>query len=148
MKIYHGSINIIEKPIYVYGKPNNDYGLGFYCTETLELAKEWSVDYELDGYANCYELDLTDLKILNLNKKPYGVLLWLALLTKTVSLTNLKRIRINCGLSQKELATITSIPLRTVQQYEQKQNNINKAQANYILSLAQALNCSPKELLE
>ncbi len=80
MKIYHGSINIIEKPIYGYGKAHNDYGLGFYCTESIDLAKEWAVDYELDGYANCYELDLNNLKVLNLNKKPFGVLHWLTLL--------------------------------------------------------------------
>lgn len=62
--------------------------------------------------------------------------------------TNLKRLRKNRGLSQKELADITSIPVRTIQQYEQRQKNINKAQANYIFLLAQALSCSPKDLLE
>ena len=80
MKIYHGSINNINKPIYGYGNPYNDYGLGFYCTEEKEKAKEWAVDYELDGYANCYELDLKNLKVLNLNKKPYTTLHWLTLL--------------------------------------------------------------------
>ncbi len=62
--------------------------------------------------------------------------------------TNLKRIRMDRGLSQKELATLTSIPLRTIQQYEQRQKNINKAQANYVISLAQALNCSVRDILE
>lgn len=62
--------------------------------------------------------------------------------------TNLKRLRKNRGFSQKELADITSIPVRTIQQYEQRQKNINKAQANYIFLLAQALSCSPKDLLE
>ena len=80
MRIYHGSINIIEKPIYGYGKVYNDYGLGFYCTESIALAKEWAVEYELDGFANCYELDLKNLRVLNLNEKPFGVLHWLALL--------------------------------------------------------------------
>ena len=62
--------------------------------------------------------------------------------------TNLKRLRKYCGLSQKDLSIITSIPLRTIQQYEQRQKNINKAQATYIFALAQALNCSPKDILE
>lgn len=62
--------------------------------------------------------------------------------------TNLKRLRRNRGISQKELSILTDIPIRTIQQYEQAQKNINKAQANYIFLLAQALNCSPKELLE
>ena len=80
MKIYHGSLTIIKKPIYGYGNPYNDYGLGFYCTEEKDKAKEWAVDYELDGYANCYELDITGLKILNLEEKPLTLLHWLALL--------------------------------------------------------------------
>ncbi len=41
--IYHGSKNRIEKPVYGYGKQYNDYGKGFYCTENIEMAKEWSV---------------------------------------------------------------------------------------------------------
>ena len=47
-----------------------------------------------------------------------------------------------------KLALLTSIPLRTIQQYEQRQKNINKAQANYVISLAQALNCSVRDILE
>ena len=82
MKIYHGSLVIIKKPIFGYGNPHNDYGLGFYCTESSDLAKEWSVDYELDGYANSYELNLDGLKVLNLNKKPYNALHWLTLLVQ------------------------------------------------------------------
>ena len=80
--IYHGSINIIKEPIYGYGKKYNDYGLGFYCTENIELAKEWAVNKEKDGYANIYELDISDLKILNLNDKKYNILHWLTLLIK------------------------------------------------------------------
>ena len=80
MKIYHGSLAIIKKPIFGYGNAHNDYGLGFYCTESKDLAKEWSVDAELDGYANCYELNLEGLKVLNLNEKPFTILHWLALL--------------------------------------------------------------------
>ena len=82
MKIYHGSLIIIKKPVFGYGNPHNDYGLGFYCTDSNELAKEWSVDYELDGYANCYDLNLDGLKVLNLNEKPYTALHWLTLLVQ------------------------------------------------------------------
>ena len=76
--IYHGSKNIIEKPIYGYGKIYNDYGLGFYCTFELDLAKEWAVDVDSGGYANKYEIEIDDLKILNLNE--YTPLHWLAIL--------------------------------------------------------------------
>ena len=40
MKIFHGSKKIIEKPQFGVGKIHNDYGRGFYCTESLEIAKE------------------------------------------------------------------------------------------------------------
>ena len=81
-QIYHGSPSKIEKPIYGYGKPYNDYGLGFYCTEDLDLAKEWGVSKDRDGYANCYEIDCDGLKILVLNSKEYCILHWLALLLR------------------------------------------------------------------
>ena len=77
--IYHGSVSIIEKPQHGLGKPNNDYGLGFYCTESLELAKEWAVDENRNGYANKYLLDLSDLKMLDLTKTG-NVLHWITVL--------------------------------------------------------------------
>ena len=43
LTVYHGSPVIIEKPQFGVGNPNNDYGLGFYCTETLALAKEFDL---------------------------------------------------------------------------------------------------------
>ena len=49
-KLYHGSCDIIEKPKYGYGKRYNDYGLGFYCTDSLEMAKEWGVALEAKEY--------------------------------------------------------------------------------------------------
>ena len=80
MIIYHGSENIVEKPQYGYGRTNNDYGRGFYCTKELELAKEWACGDNRDGWANRYELDDSSLKVLNLNEEPYNILNWLALL--------------------------------------------------------------------
>lgn len=80
--IYHGSEKIIEKPIFGFGKRYNDYGLGFYCTDNLELAKEWSVDFDRNGYANRYEIETDDLHILNLNSENYCILHWLTLLLK------------------------------------------------------------------
>ena len=81
-KIYHGSSNIIEKPIFGYGKSYNDYGLGFYCTDSLEMAKEWGVGKDNDGYANCYEIECDGLKILELNGDGYCILHWLTVLLK------------------------------------------------------------------
>lgn len=62
--------------------------------------------------------------------------------------TNLKRKRLAVGLSQSQLAYLTGIPLRTIQQYEQGQKSINKARAEYVISLARALYCEPQLLLE
>lgn len=79
-RLYHGSSKIIEKPLYGYGKPYNDYGLGFYCTDSLEMAKEWGVGMNQNGYANCYEVDCESLRILDLNAPEYCILHWLAVL--------------------------------------------------------------------
>jgi len=82
MIVYHGSDHIIEIPVYNGSKRTNDYGFGFYTTESPELAKEWACANNTDGYANCYELELHSLRILNLNSKEYNVLNWLAILTR------------------------------------------------------------------
>lgn len=51
MILYHGSKDIIEKPIYGQGKKYNDYGLGFYCIDNIELAKEWGTSFERSGFS-------------------------------------------------------------------------------------------------
>lgn len=79
-RIYHGSENIIKIPIYGFGKLKNDYGLGFYCTDSLEMAKEWGVSAQKNGYANIYDFETKGLKTLNLNDDKYCILHWLAIL--------------------------------------------------------------------
>lgn len=79
-QLFHGSPSIIEKPHFGYGKVYNDYGLGFYCTDSLEMAKEWGVAQNRNGYANRYELDCEGLKILDLNGPSFNILHWLAVL--------------------------------------------------------------------
>ena len=80
--IYHGSKQIIEAPVFGEGRKNNDFGLGFYCTESKELAKEWAVSSLHDGFANCYKLDTENLNILNLNSSDYSILNWIAVLVE------------------------------------------------------------------
>ena len=83
MIIYHGSKDIIEKPEFGKGNKKNDYGLGFYCTENVELAKEWACsNNETNGYANQYEIDLSAYKVLDLREEKYSILNWMALLLK------------------------------------------------------------------
>lgn len=78
--LYHGSSEIIKEPVYGKGKTYNDYGKGFYCTEYLELAKEWACTEGIDGYVNRYELETDGLQILRLSDDSYTILHWLALL--------------------------------------------------------------------
>ena len=61
---------------------------------------------------------------------------------------NLKTRRLAAGLSQSELAITSGVPLRTIQQYEQKQKDINAAKAQSVISLAKALDCSAEDLME
>lgn len=80
ISIFHGSSGIIEHPVFGAGKPYNDYGRGFYCTESIEFAKEWAVAEGTDGYANHYLLNTDALEILDLSDQGYSVLNWLAIL--------------------------------------------------------------------
>ena len=298
--IYHGSDHIIEKPKFGYGKPYNDYGIGFYCTQNPNMAKEWGVGIDHNGYANRYKIECDGLTILDLNAPGYTMLHWLTILLENrefdtsaplaaeakeypvsythltlptnylvndlhypletawqwfvtselsarfeqgdcsvlvglsgvelaravleqagevvsmqkpsyaydrspeywtgwalayyqwltslrfaeieqaVSITkvrllytpyhemdvrqfadkmnelyraakpetNLKAMRTLAGLSQSELAVQADVPVRTIQQYEQRQKDINKAQAETLLRLARALNCNVEDLME
>lgn len=80
MILYHGSDHIIEVPVFNGSKRTNDYGYGFYTTESEDLAKEWACSENQDGFANCYEADLDGLSILDLNSSEYCILNWLAIL--------------------------------------------------------------------
>lgn len=80
--IYHGSEKIVEEPVFGEGKENNDFGLGFYCTASEDLAKEWAVSSLRDGFSNRYTLDMEYLNILNLNSPAYTILNWIAVLVE------------------------------------------------------------------
>lgn len=62
--------------------------------------------------------------------------------------TNLKRIRTAKGYSQKQLAELSGVSLRSIQMYEQRQKDINKAQSDSLFRLAKALGCTMEDLLE
>ncbi len=64
--------------------------------------------------------------------------------TKETSLARLRRLR---GYSQRILAEESGVSLRMIQLYEQRQNDINKAQAETLLRLARALECTMEQLL-
>jgi len=78
--MYHYSDIIKLKRVDLNGRKNNDFGLGFYCTQNIEMAKEWAVSPFEDGYSNCYAINTKYLKILNLNDPKYSILNWIAIL--------------------------------------------------------------------
>ena len=78
--LFHGSEKVIEVPVFGEGKKTNDFGLGFYCTESESLAKEWAVSSLRNGFSNRYTLDTEYMKILNLNSPEYTILNWIAVL--------------------------------------------------------------------
>lgn len=82
LTIYHGSQKIVETPTFGEGRKNNDFGLGFYCTESNELAKEWAVSSLRDGFSNRYTMDTEFLNILRLNSPAYTILNWMAVLVE------------------------------------------------------------------
>lgn len=96
--LYHGTITKKFTPSFGLGKENHDYGKGFYLTENIDLAKEWAVSQPNlgNGYVHAYELDTSDLKILDFREQ--GILCWLAELMKHREASDTKRYRI---LSEK-----------------------------------------------
>lgn len=82
LTLYHGSEQIVEEPVFGKGRENNDFGLGFYCTESPELAKEWAVSSLRNGFSNRYTLDTEYLKVLNLNSPDFTILNWIAVLVE------------------------------------------------------------------
>lgn len=78
--LFHGSEELLEKPVFGAGKPYNDYGLGFYCTEHKELAMEWAVGFDHSGYVNEYVADFVGLNVIDLDDDGFTTLHWLAVL--------------------------------------------------------------------
>lgn len=62
--------------------------------------------------------------------------------------TSLKRIRTAYGCTQSELAKRSGVSLRSIQMYEQRNKNINKASAETLLRLSRVLGCTMEDLME
>lgn len=71
IKLYHGNKDANMTPLYGKGSKGNDYGRGFYTTPDAELGKEWAMGVYTKGsvgYLHKYELDTTNLNILDLTQ--------------------------------------------------------------------------------
>ncbi len=62
--------------------------------------------------------------------------------------TNLKRIRTSYGCTQAELSQRSGVGLRSLQMYEQRNKDINKASVEAVHSLAKVLGCTIEDLME
>ncbi|MBO4898193.1 MAG: helix-turn-helix transcriptional regulator [Clostridia bacterium] len=71
-----------------------------------------------------------------------------AIIQRKTKNTKLQKLRKNCGYSQKELSVKSGVNLRTLQQYELRSKDINKAASGTLLALSKVLGCSIEDLLE
>ncbi len=62
--------------------------------------------------------------------------------------TNLKRLRTAYGCSQRELAELSGVSLRSIQMYEQRQKDINHAGVVSVRNIAKVLGCTIEDLIE
>ena len=94
--IYHGSPRVVEEPIFNFASQINDYGYGFYCTQDIEIAKEWANRSTKNGILNSYLLDMNNLKVLDLTEPEFSPLPWITVLLAHRKLSNelLKRYRL------------------------------------------------------
>ena len=101
------------------------------------IQKEVTIERIRDMYNPYHEMDISqsDDRIIELSQQ-------------TRMETYLKKYRKMAGLTQSQLSEETGIPIKTIQQYEQGRKDINKAQAEYVIKLAQVLCCNPVDLLE
>ncbi|MCM1494747.1 MAG: helix-turn-helix domain-containing protein [Bacteroides sp.] len=60
----------------------------------------------------------------------------------------MKRIHTAYGFTQAELAKRSGVSLRSIQMYEQRNKNINKASVDAMYRLARVLGCTMEDLIE
>lgn len=67
---------------------------------------------------------------------------------KEDTMNKLKQTREAAGITQAELAKLTGISVRVIQNYEQGTRPLNGARAITVYQIAKALNCTIEDLLE
>jgi len=70
------------------------------------------------------------------------------ILNEKIPETRLKRIRSAYGCSQSRLSQMSGVGLRSIQMYEQRRKDINKAEAKSVLRMARALGCEIEDIME
>ena len=107
------------------------------CRKYSEIFKALSFDDHSRMYYTLHEADITKfVDIVNKRLREYFLD------------TNLKRIRVAYGCTQSELAEKADVSLRSIQMYEQRNKDINKASVDTVYRLAKALGCTTEDLIE
>lgn len=138
-----GSVPETEDVMYIDKSPEYWVGwsLAYYqwCTARSfsRIHKAVSIEEMLYMYPTLHEADI--MKFVNIMDEK---------LSAYYEETNLKRIRSIAKLSQKELAEMSGVSLRQIQLFEQRQRDINKAQAINLFRLSRVLGCRSEDLLE
>ena len=107
----------------------------FTVTSFRDIHKQISLAEMLTWYNTLHEADISRF-VEALDKRLY------------IKQTNLEYFRKRAGLSQEGLSQLSGVPKRSIQLYEQRQNDISKAQFNILFALSRVLNCSVYDLSE
>lgn len=82
MIVYQGSDKIVDQPHILEASKKADFGQGFYCVASENMAAEWSATYSQYGYVNQYEFTPGRLHVVDLCDGNYTILSWLAVVLK------------------------------------------------------------------
>ena len=107
------------------------------CKRFKDIFSKISLTEIISMYNVYHEMDIEHF-IDDMNKKYHAI----------EQETHLKTIRENRGISQTELSKLSGVKLRSIQMYEQKVNDIDKAQAGTLYKLSRILGCTIEDLLE
>ena len=107
------------------------------CRKYSEIFKVFSFDNLQQMYYTLHEADIT--KFVDIVDER---------MREHFADTNLKRIRMEYGCTQAELAKKADVTLRSIQMYEQRNKDINKACVDTVYRLAKALGCTMEDLIE
>lgn len=80
ISIYHGSEHIVRRPEFGMGNAYNDFGLGFYCSESARGAAGWATGKGRNGFVSAYNINTDRLRVINLCSSQFTLLHWLAVL--------------------------------------------------------------------
>ncbi len=137
-------MDMFKEPVFKFDR-TPEYFAGFYLAEyqwySAKSYKDIFFKISLDEIISMYPLyhEMDVLHFIHDLEDKYN---------KISSPTKLKRLREAKNLTQTELSHMSNVNLRSIQMYEQKINDIDKAQVHTIYKLARAMRCNVEDLLE